>query len=240
MGGIRLNYLHLLSSLGIGGAHPGGLMLTKQIFESEQYPLDYKILDAGCGTGQTAAYLTQLGYNVTGIDINMQMIEHATIRNHINQLNIPYYVEDLAHTSFSDASFDLVLCESVLQFTSLTKTLSEIARILKSNGSVVAIEMVQDGTLTSEEQFEIKSFYGCEQIYTISEWKQCFLKHHIPLSKVLTKTDNLFIDENEPTTEFSPIEDIPQDVFELLSEHERLTQKYSNKLSFCILFGQKC
>ncbi|MDQ0228903.1 hypothetical protein [Metabacillus malikii] len=43
-----MNYLQLLATLGIGGAHPGGLLLTKKIFEQEQFPLNYTILDAGC------------------------------------------------------------------------------------------------------------------------------------------------------------------------------------------------
>ncbi|UPG64184.1 class I SAM-dependent methyltransferase [Metabacillus endolithicus] len=72
-----MNYLQMLSVLGVGGAHPGGLLLTKSIFEKEQFPITSKILDAGCGTGQSSSYLYQLGYEVKGLDKDPVMIEHA-------------------------------------------------------------------------------------------------------------------------------------------------------------------
>lgn len=47
----------MLALLGIGGAHPGGFYLTKQLFDKEKITSETSILDIGCGTGQTSANL---------------------------------------------------------------------------------------------------------------------------------------------------------------------------------------
>lgn len=234
-----MNYLNLLSLLGIGGAHPGGIILTKKIFESEQFPLDSTILDAGCGTGQTTSYLHQLGYQITGLDIDSQMIVHAENRNLNLNIDIPYMNEDLSNTTVPKDTYDLILCESVLNFTSLPHTLPEISRILKPGGIVVAIEMIRNAPLTIEEELELTTFYGCEHIYSISEWNNLFTEYELPIYKHLSQIDLTFDDDSEPTTEFTPIKSIPDHAFILLSEHERLTLKYANKLSYCVFFARK-
>lgn len=74
-------YLDILSKLGIEGAHPGGINLTKEIFKRENINRKSYILDVGCGTGQTAAYLAyKYGAKVTGIDINPTMVAKARRR----------------------------------------------------------------------------------------------------------------------------------------------------------------
>ena len=75
-------YLDFLSKFGVGGAHPGGIQLTKELFKSETITPTTHILDVGCGTGQTAAYLAaQYGAIVTGIDNNPVMVEKAKNEN---------------------------------------------------------------------------------------------------------------------------------------------------------------
>jgi ubiquinone/menaquinone biosynthesis C-methylase UbiE len=234
-----LNYLTLLSILGIGGAHPGGIMLTKAIFNNEQFPLDSSILDAGCGTGQSTSYLYQLGYDITGLDNNTLMIEHAKKRNDNLSINITYLNEDLSQTTISNDTFDVILCESVLNFTSLPNTLPEISRILKKDGVIIAIEMIRNAPLTKEEELELTTFYGCEHIFSVEEWKEQFFQNDLKIYNVLSQEDLLFDISEEPTTEFNPIESIPEITYKLLSEHERLTIKYYNKLSYRILFAKK-
>lgn len=71
-------YLNFLSQFGVGGAHPGGLSLTMDVLRKEQINESSYVLDVGCGTGQTAAYLaSRFGAKVTGIDIHPLMVEKA-------------------------------------------------------------------------------------------------------------------------------------------------------------------
>ena len=51
-------YLDLLAEFGVGGAHPGGFPLTKEVLSSLHLPPSSSVLDIGCGTGQTAEYLS--------------------------------------------------------------------------------------------------------------------------------------------------------------------------------------
>ncbi|MFS0774898.1 methyltransferase domain-containing protein [Neobacillus sp. 3P2-tot-E-2] len=74
-------YLDFLSKFGVSGAHPGGIKLTEEIFENEKINKFSHILDVGCGTGQTAAYLAaRYGAKVTGMDINPIMVGKAKNR----------------------------------------------------------------------------------------------------------------------------------------------------------------
>lgn len=75
------HYIELLAQFGIGGAHPGGFTLTQSLFEEIAILPSQKVLDIGCGTGQTAAFLAEhFKCDVTVIDNNSTMIEKATRR----------------------------------------------------------------------------------------------------------------------------------------------------------------
>lgn len=56
------NYLNSLAAFGVGGAHPGSLELTKEILGQLELTEKMKVLDAGCGTGQTIEYIAH-NYN---------------------------------------------------------------------------------------------------------------------------------------------------------------------------------
>lgn len=62
-----------------------------------------QILDVGCGTGDLAAQIAELGAKVIGIDQSESMIEQA------NQKfgHIPFYVKDAQHLGYSK-QFDAV------------------------------------------------------------------------------------------------------------------------------------
>jgi len=237
-GGGNLNYLQMLSKLGIGGAHPGGISLTKAIFDQEQFPINHIVLDAGCGTGQTCYYLYQLGYDVIGLDFDSLMIKHAKKRNMECLSDILYLQEDLSSTSLSDQSVDIILCESVLNFTKLENTLIELKRILKQNGVIIAIEMVQKEPLFDSEYAEITSFYGFPAILSIEEWEKVFKQYGLTIFKIQSEDDFPSINIEEPTTEFHITDSTPQTAFDLLSKHEQLTLEYKEKLSYRIFFAR--
>jgi SAM-dependent methyltransferase len=63
-----------------------------------------RVLDAGCGTGRVAIRLAELGYEVTGVDLDESML--AVARERAPQLR--WLVGDLATVDLGEA-FDLVL-----------------------------------------------------------------------------------------------------------------------------------
>ncbi|WP_226666679.1 class I SAM-dependent methyltransferase [Metabacillus litoralis] len=234
-----MNYLQMLSYLGIGGAHPGGLSLTKAIFELENLPPFTTILDAGCGTGQTTNFLHQLGYEVTGLDHDLRMIETARKRNIDQKNEITYLHESLSNTSIASNVFDLILCESVLSFTILKDSLYEIKRIMKEDGKMIAIEIIKNETLTNDEETELLDFYGFSSILTIEEWVTKFKENNLYIYNTLKAADIMINDLHEPSTEFNLSSDIPESTFSILDEHEHLSNKYRDKLSYCVFFLQK-
>ena len=152
----KAKYLELLSVLGIGGAHPGGINLTTEIFKHERINDTSHVLDVGCGTGQTAAYLTQnFGANVTAIDVNRTMLEKAKYRMAINNLHVHFIEGSIEQTALADQSFDFILSESVLSFVNKPRALSEIYRLLKMDGRFIAIEQTMNAQLADEDAKEI-------------------------------------------------------------------------------------
>src|SRR5690625_7715526 len=83
------NYHDFLALMGVGGAHPGGLSFTKHLLKNVQIDQNSSVLDAGCGTGQTAAYIAETyGCHVTAIDRHPVMIEKAKQRFEANNIKV--------------------------------------------------------------------------------------------------------------------------------------------------------
>lgn len=134
------NYLQFLAKFGIGGAHPGGINLSKALFEHENIQRGVDILDVGCGTGQTAAYLASFYQaNVTGIDVHPLMIEKARQRMQKTHLAVNLIEGSIEQTSIEKESFDFILAESVLAFVNQQRALQEIYRLLKKGAALLPL-----------------------------------------------------------------------------------------------------
>ena len=100
-----------------------------------------RVLDAGCGSGRNLVYLLRKGYEVFGVDDNPEAISQT--RSLASALVPNFPVENLRHEriesiSFRDASFDAVLSNAVLHFSSedarFTAMLNSMWRVLKPGG----------------------------------------------------------------------------------------------------------
>lgn len=232
---LEQTYVDCLARFGVGGAHPGGLRLTKKILSKEAIDHTKFILDAGCGTGQTAAYIAEhYGCQVTSLDYNEMMVEKAMQR--FQRLNLPIKVIQgrTEHLPFENASFDIVLSESVIAFTNLFLTITEFKRVLHQNGLLIAIEMVQEKSLSKDELEEITRFYGIPRLLSEDEWYNAF--QHAGFKQIHVELGELQFDENDVNNvpDFSISEKINDTLFEILNEHQRLTKKYKEKLGYRI------
>lgn len=174
---LSYTYLDCLAAFGVGGAHPGGLQLTKSILARENIDQGTLILDVGCGTGQTSAYIAEkYRCSVTSLDSNNTMLEKAKQRFLSLNLAINVMHGSVESLPFSDGLFDFILSESVTAFTDVFLTILEFKRVLKPNGILLAIEMVLEDSLSEEELKTIVEFYGVSQILTELDWYNLFKK----------------------------------------------------------------
>jgi len=224
-----------LASFGVGGAHPGGLQLTKSILSREYIDQEKSILDVGCGTGQTSAYIAEkYRCSVTSLDSNNTMFKEAKQR--FSSLHLPINVTygSVENLPFIDGLFDFILSESVTSFTDVSLTIQEFKRVLKPNGVLLAIEMVLEDSFSEEELKTIVEFYGISQLLTESEWYNLFQKagfKQINVEKFKQQFDENNIDT---VTDFSLSENIDDKLLEIFEKHEHLTTTYKDKLGFCI------
>lgn len=171
----KLSYLDRLAEYGVNSAHPGGLALTRELLRNETITTDMTLLDVGCGTGQTAAYIAEhYPCKVTAADINPLMLEKARKNFTDHGLDIPLVKANVMDLPFRKYSFDIILAESVTVFTHIGKTIREYRRVLKPGGLLLDIEATALSPLTKEESDDFYAVLGIEQMPTRDEWRQMF------------------------------------------------------------------
>ncbi|MCB1815370.1 MAG: class I SAM-dependent methyltransferase [Candidatus Competibacteraceae bacterium] len=97
-------------------------------------------LDLGCGSGVLTKELLDRGALVSAVDGSPSMLREA--QKHINDKEhgvVVWLQSDVQSVAqFSDASFDGILCSSVVEYVKCPYTvLSEAARLLRSDGKLI-------------------------------------------------------------------------------------------------------
>ncbi|MBW8348369.1 methyltransferase domain-containing protein [Bacillus sp. IITD106] len=226
-------YLEFLSKFGVGSAHPGGMDLTKEILESEEINETTNILDVGCGTGQTTAYLaSHYGANVTGMDINPIMVEKSRYRMANTQLPVEIIQASIENCPLEKDTFDYIFSESVLAFVSASRALKEIFRLLKSGGRFIANELTLNQQLEAPEQEEIKKFYGFGSFLMEEEW--ITLLEEIGFKNIQVYKPPYSLTENNSIPEFDYSETIEPRLFMVMMEHFNNMYKYDGVMDFRI------
>lgn len=94
------------------------------------------VLELGCGTGNDAARLAELGYEVTGTDFSAEAIASASAR--FGDRGIAFEVVDMTEAMpFADEAFDAVMANVSLHMFSdevTRRVFAEIARVLRHDG----------------------------------------------------------------------------------------------------------
>uniref|UniRef100_UPI003F569D21 class I SAM-dependent methyltransferase n=1 Tax=Neobacillus oceani TaxID=3115292 RepID=UPI003F569D21 len=227
-------YLDFLSKFGIGGAHPGGLNITKEMLIGEQMNKSSKILDVGCGTGQTAAFLAlQYGANITGMDINPIMVEKAKNRMATHQLPVEIIHGSIEEIPLKDKSFDFILCESVLSFVNKQKALREIYRVLRDGGRFIANELTINKQPKPKEAEEIKAFYGFDSLPFESDWAVLLKQTGFKNIVISRNRQSIFQPHHMPEFHYSDV--IEPKLFEVFNQHYMIMLKYQDILDYRIL-----
>ncbi len=102
----------------------------------KKYLQEGKALDYGSGTGYSTRFLSKLGFNVVGVDINQEMVQEARLQ--CPDLTF-YYMEDRV-IPFKDLSFDLVFSSFVLleigSQKEMVNYLVEAKRVMKGSSAL--------------------------------------------------------------------------------------------------------
>lgn len=223
-------YLDLLAYFGIGGAHPGGFALTQSILKDVTIKPSDHVLDIGCGTGQTANFLlTKFSCNVTAIDNHALMVEKTKDRFKHHDTLITVLQDDAQNLNLQDDSFEFIVAESVIAFTEISKTLKELFRVLKKDGSLFMIEMTAERKLPVEIQRKACTLYGIEEILSEEEWIIKLKEVGFEQIAILETPSQLI------QTEISDIKqsgDIPMKFYDLWDEHHTFVEEQRNSIGF--------
>jgi malonyl-CoA O-methyltransferase len=124
------------------------------------------ILEIGCGTGKNTSFLAQIGQNVRAVDFSEGMIARA--REKVKTENVHFSLMDITqHWEFKDESFDLIVCNLVLEhIQDLSHVFLEAGRTLRLGGHFFIDELhpfrQYEGTKArfyrAEEKVEVDAF----------------------------------------------------------------------------------
>jgi SAM-dependent methyltransferase len=106
--------------------------LARQLEDRSKGPETLRIIDVGCGRGDTAAWLCAQGWDAYGIDISPNYIERGReylTRNGADPERLQLLNDDFTYP-FPDGMFDIVLSDQVIEHVpDLELFASEVARI---------------------------------------------------------------------------------------------------------------
>jgi ubiquinone/menaquinone biosynthesis C-methylase UbiE len=99
-----------------------------------------RLLDAGCGEGYLSRMFAERGARVDGIDSSPSLVEAARAASSPETNSIDYHVGDVTHMDFAGESFDIVVCNHLLNdLPAPADAISEFCRILKTSGRLVIL-----------------------------------------------------------------------------------------------------
>ena len=140
------DFVGLLADI-IPALHLGGTKATEDLLETFQLGPKTRVLDIGCGGGQTACKIArEYSSQVVGIDISDVMISKAKEKARAQNVEdkVEFRVADVFQLPFDDGSFDVALFESVLTPLPGNKldAMNETIRVIKPGGLIGANESI--------------------------------------------------------------------------------------------------
>lgn len=140
------------------------LNLNRKVADLAEIDEHTKVLDAGCGVGGTAIFLSrEYGCKVKGISITQRQVNQA--KKHAKQLGLDHLADfesqNFMKTTFPDESFDVIIgMESICYAEAKLDFLKEAKRLLKPGGRLVLAENLQGKAELNEAENRILYTYG--------------------------------------------------------------------------------
>jgi len=99
-----------------------------------------RVLEYGCGMGESLAKFASSGADAHGIDISDFAINELQEKADSNNLNIKYQVMNAEDLQYEDKYFDLIFGTGILHHLDLEKSFKTISEKLNKNGKAIFIE----------------------------------------------------------------------------------------------------
>lgn len=116
-------------------ARPGGFEVTDRALEIAKFKTGSRVLDIGCGGGDTVDHLNEIGLKAEGIDINLAKIDEA--KKQYPGINVKFgdggFLDD-----YMSYTFDGIMMECALSaFPQPDEALHEAYCVLKKGGRLI-------------------------------------------------------------------------------------------------------
>jgi SAM-dependent methyltransferase len=137
-------YVHGYSDKEMGRLRDQSQIIEELLHGDTSYPAGVSVLEAGCGVGAQTAILTRRSPEAefTSIDMSRESVLQACkLNGGLHTSKVRFLQSNIYNLPFADSCFDHVfICFVLEHLENPLKALSEIKRVLKSGGSVTAIE----------------------------------------------------------------------------------------------------
>lgn len=101
---------------------------------------DKRILDLGCGAGESSVYFAIKGGDVFAVDISTEMLKKTKELSERYGVKVKLFNMEAEKLKFENNYFDFVFGNNVLHHCDIKLSIKEIYRVLKNNGKAIFIE----------------------------------------------------------------------------------------------------
>ena len=133
----------LFGLLGKQVIHPGGRKATEELLGLAALAPGQQVLDIGCGAGTTAIEMAnRFRVTVTAADISADMRDRASanVEKAGCSDRVSVQAADIRALPYEDGRFDRVVAEAVTMFVDRDRAISELFRVCRPGGLVLATE----------------------------------------------------------------------------------------------------
>lgn len=172
---MNTTFLDMQAAVGVT-KHPGGYAATDELLALCHIEQARTVLNVGCGIGVGSVYIAKrYGCQVVGIDISEQMIAWSRQRAKEEGVadKVEFEVADLLNLPFAANRFDLVFCESVLNFVAdKGQAIRELVHVTNPGGYVGINEMFWLAEAPAALAPQVQAILGGDQpLPTVAEWQ---------------------------------------------------------------------